>query len=173
MTTVDFEIRPLASDDALGLATVHASSWKTTYRGIVQQSYLDKISIEQRLPGAERRANAPNMNCFVAANLKTQQIVGFVDVGVCREKNIDADGEVYALYLLQEFQGKGLGRLLFEKGVEILKGQGLRRMMVSVLQENHSSRRFYEKMGGKYIGSDHVDLDAVRYPTATYLWELA
>lgn len=90
--------------------------------------------------------------------------------GPCREKNIDADFELYAIYLYKEFQGQGLGKLLFEKGYQAFKEMKYKKMMVSVLEENKPSRLFYEKMGGQLDRPDHVDLGGKLYLTTIYIW---
>jgi D-alanyl-D-alanine dipeptidase len=167
-----FQIRKSQSKDAEAAARVHTASWKTTYRGIVQQAFLDGLSVESRLASAQRRVSNPDGNCYVAIEEDSNQLMGFVEVGPCREKNVDADGEMYAIYLYEEFQGLGAGTLLFDAGVTALKEKGFSRMMVSVLESNETSRRFYEARGGNWIGADHVDIEGRRYPTSTYLWQL-
>lgn len=34
--------------DAPGIAKVHVDSWRSTYKGIIPQSFLDGLSYEQR-----------------------------------------------------------------------------------------------------------------------------
>jgi hypothetical protein len=42
------EIRRAVADDARGIAQVHVKSWQAAYRGLLPQSYLDALSVEQR-----------------------------------------------------------------------------------------------------------------------------
>jgi ribosomal-protein-alanine N-acetyltransferase len=167
----DFLVRLATLEDAKDIGAIHAASWKTTYKGIVHQSFLDSINAETRVAGAIKKINRSDLDCLVLidSNGKT---IGFADVGPCREKKIDADGELYAIYLLKEAQGQGGGRALFEAAVRAAKDRGFQKMTVSVLEDNSSSRRFYEKMGATLIGSDRVDIEERRYPTSTYIWEL-
>lgn len=167
-----FNIRIATVDDALARAQVHTVSWKSTYEGIIDQTYLDSLTVEQRIPGAKNRALNPTLHCFVAVEFETNRIVGFADFGPCREKNSDADCELYAIYILEEFQGFQAGRLLFEKGLDKMKDLNYKKMMISVLENNHSARSFYEKLGGHFDGTDFVDIQDIRYPTVTYIWVL-
>lgn len=41
-------IRRAIISDAPGIAKVHVDSWRTTYKGIIPQSFLDGLSYEQR-----------------------------------------------------------------------------------------------------------------------------
>jgi L-amino acid N-acyltransferase YncA len=168
--TKDFLVRPATFEDAPRIGLVQTLSWKTTYKGIVHQSFLDSLEVEPRVESAKKRFHNPQLFDFVLVDLKTQNVVGFAVIGPCREKNVDADSELYAIYILHEYQGQGGGKLLFEAGLQTIRELNYKKMMVSVLNDNLSSRTFYEKMGGQYIGQDHVDLDNQRYVTATYLW---
>lgn len=172
MNSEQFYVREAALEDALSIGTVQTITWKTTYVGIVHQSFLDNLKPEPRIASAEKRFHNPVLKDFVLVEEKSKQVIGFVLVGPNREKNVDADGELYAIYLLKEFQGLGGGKLLFRKAVQAIREMNFKKMMVSVLEDNLSSRKFYESMGGQYIGSDHVDLEEHRYKTSTYLWNL-
>lgn len=166
-----FSVRPAHLDDAEAIGILHTQTWKTTYQGIVHQSFLDALESQPRIAGATRLIQNPEIDVFVLIENQSNTVVGFATLGRCREKNVDADGELYAIYILQEHQNFGGGKLLFEAG--LLKAQEkYKKMMVSVLERNMSSRKFYERLGGKCIGSDHVDLGNHRYPTSTYLWIL-
>lgn len=99
-------------------------------------------------------------------------VIGFACFGKNREPKVDADSELQAIYLLQEYQGLGVGKMLFDFGIRELKDNLKKRMMVSVFEANKAARDFYERQGGRLIGSDHVDLAGVRYPTSTYIWNL-
>ncbi|MGQ0517539.1 GNAT family N-acetyltransferase, partial [Bacillus sp. D-CC] len=50
---------------------------------------------------------------FVAETLDGT-IIGFIDGGVERTGTYNCDGELYAIYLLQEYQGMKIGQKLFQ-----------------------------------------------------------
>lgn len=165
-----FEVSGATIENAEDIAKINVESWKTTYRGIVTDIFLDGLSYQNRLPGIQKSIQRPEVKVFVAIEKESNQKVGFSMYGPCREKNIDADFELYAIYLYEEFQGFGAGKLLFDEGYKVFKAMNYNKMMVSVLAENKPSRLFYEKMGGQAAKPDHVDLGDQRYPTATYVW---
>lgn len=168
----NFTTRTAKPEDAEAIGTIHTESWKTTYTGIVHQSFLDSIDLKKRILGAENRIKNPDTECLVLVDTIRHKVIGFADVGPCREKNVDADGELYAIYLFQDYQNLGGGKILFNACLSVAQVKGYSKLMVSVLEQNTSSRKFYEKMGGAYIGADHVDIEQHRYPTSTYLWHL-
>ncbi|MES2803299.1 MAG: GNAT family N-acetyltransferase [Bdellovibrionota bacterium] len=172
MNAPNFSVRLATIDDAIAIGTVQTLTWKTTYKAIVHQSFLDNLEAAPRITSAEKRVQNPALTDFVLVENETQKVVGFVCVGPNREKNVDADGEMYAIYILDEYHGRGGGKLLYQAAVNEILKMNFKKMMVSVFEDNISSRKFYEALGGQYIGSDHVDIEGHRYKTSTYLWSL-
>jgi ribosomal protein S18 acetylase RimI-like enzyme len=166
----NYLIRRAVLSDAEGIAKVHVSSWQTSYREILDKAYLNSLSVDEWKKRSIRRLENEYVDTAVAVRQSDNEIVGFVSVGASQEKNLmDVEGEIYALYLLESEQGKGLGRKLFDFGVHDLKSKKFKTLFVSVLQGNPSAQ-FYENMGGKLIGTDRFELLGKVYPTATYFW---
>lgn len=172
LNSSNFLIRKAKSDDASSVAFINAQSWQTTYHGIVDQDFLKTITPEQQLPRAKRLVESTDLNCIVAENNLTKEIVGFACFGKNREPKVDADCELQAIYLLETYQKLGLGKMLFEYGVKDLKEKSKQRMTVSVFEANKAARSFYERQGGIQIENDHVDLAGTRHITSTYIWNL-
>ncbi|MFK4429194.1 hypothetical protein ABH962_000543 [Bacillus sp. RC54] len=45
---MEIHIRRAIKDDIRGIAKVHVDSWKTTYKGIFADEFLENITYEQR-----------------------------------------------------------------------------------------------------------------------------
>jgi L-amino acid N-acyltransferase YncA len=135
----NYLIRKAVPSDAAGIANVHINSWKTTYKDIISDDYLDSLSVEDRTV----RWNdilAGSHQTYVC-ELKSGQVAGFVSVG--KERNKQYEGELYAIYLLKENQRNGLGSALFKIAMTALKSQGYSNMLVWVLKENPSKYFYY------------------------------
>ncbi|MHC8522911.1 GNAT family N-acetyltransferase [Rossellomorea sp. H39__3] len=65
-------------------------------------------------------------------------VVGFASVG--RERSGEYEGELYAIYLLREYQGRGIGRELFSRSISSLKALGFQDMFIWVLRRIHPKR---------------------------------
>lgn len=76
------------------------------------------------------------------------KIYGFMSFGMERDNKQAEDGELYAVYLLEEIQGQGWGRQLFKRMVDILKAKGFSTLLVWVLDGNPAIQ-FYRAMGGE------------------------
>jgi len=62
-------------------------------------------------------------------------------------KDQNYDCEMYAFYILKEYQRQGLGTRLFYKMLQFLKTFEYKSLIIWVLKENPACL-FYEKMGG-------------------------
>jgi GNAT superfamily N-acetyltransferase len=80
-------------------------------------------------------------------------------------------GEVYRMYLEHHARRHGLGREMFEQVTAWLRGQGLRSLIIWVLDNNHHARRFYEAMGGQ--AGQRVASSVSGFPVVelAYVWE--
>ncbi|MCP1495113.1 L-amino acid N-acyltransferase YncA [Peribacillus frigoritolerans] len=161
-------IRKAVLTDAKGIAKVHVDSWKTTYANIIPDEYLNNLAYE----GREQlwKGNIPNSDVFVAEN-EEGKIVGFSSGGKERSgKYPDYTGELYAIYILKEYQGNGLGKLLVKPIIEELQQKNFFSMIVLVLEDN-SFRLFYETLGGEKIDTIEVNISGKKLNELVYGWD--
>ncbi|CAM3162108.1 GNAT family N-acetyltransferase [Filibacter tadaridae] len=160
-------IRKATTEDAKGIANVHVNSWRTTYKGIVPDAFLESLSYEKReqiwLQGIKE-------NHVYIAEDENGQVVGFSTGGKERTGNYEAyTGELYAIYLLEEYQSKGIGRLLVQSIVDDLKEKGLNSMLIWAMEENPACR-FYEALGGKKIDTEEIEIAGKKLSEVAYGW---
>ena len=107
-------IKPMETDEEIkGKAFVHWKCWQVTYPGLVSQAYLDKFTLEK----SEERAFQWRDNILVAK--VGDRVIGFVGYGNHGPEEPDM-GEVFALYVLPEYHGTGVGRQLMDAALEAL-----------------------------------------------------
>ena len=81
--------------------------------------------------------------------MRTGRVIGFSTGGKERTGKYEMyTGELYAIYLLEEYQGKGMGRLLVQSVVDDLKEKEFNSMLIWALEENPACR-FYEAIRWK------------------------
>ena len=78
-------------------------------------------------------------------------------------------GEIYTLYVLKNFQRRGIGKNLVSALVKQFNRSGIYSMLVRVLKLN-PYRRFYIKMNGTYLKTEHQQLSGERLEVAVYGW---
>lgn len=163
-------IREATAADAPGIARVHVESWRTTYRGIVPEDVLANLSVEQREQHwAERLGNADRPECVYVAADTAGAVVGFASGGPEREGDAVYTGELYAIYLLAEQQGKGIGRRLAREVAERLVVAGHEAMLVWVLAANPACR-FYAALGGVPVREKQIAIGDRSLTEVAYGW---
>ena len=142
---MDIFIKPMETEDEIrGKAYVHWKSWQESYRGIVDQGYLDRMTVSR----CEEMASRYPENTLVAKD--GARVIGFACAGAVNGE-IDA-GEVYALYVLEEYQHQGIGYALMREALSLLKG--CRVVYLWAFKENAKAIRFYERVGFRQDGTE-------------------
>lgn len=162
-------IRSAIFDDAAAIAHVHVEAWRTAYREIMPAAFLDSLSEKERRDAWHEllTKDAPEEFNIVAES--DGSIVGFARGGPERTSDPDFAGELYGIYLLEEFRGRGIGRALFQTSAERLITLGMDSMKVWVLRDN-PSRAFYERLGGVLVGEGTHTIGEMQMPQVAYGW---
>src|SRR6266700_3343686 len=106
-------IRRAIPEDAAQIAAVHDSAWREAYRGLIPGRELERM-IARRGPDWWLRAIVQGSRLLVLSLGGT--IGGYVSYGRNRARGMDFAGEIFELYLAQQYQGLGFGARLFEVG---------------------------------------------------------
>lgn len=145
-------IRAATIDDAQEIARVHVASWRTTYVGQMPQTVLDDLSVPQRHIMWARQLEDPSQRILVAE--RDGEVVGFASVGPSRDEDRSPrTAEMFTIYLTEENKGNGIGTALWARSLEILTELGYSEVTLWVLDSNERARRFYERMGLEFDGT--------------------
>ena len=158
--------------DAGPIARVHVDSWRTTYPGIVPVEYLAGLSYRNResIWADILSSGRPAESNFVAET-DCGEIVGFAGGGPEREGNPTYRGELYAVYLLEQYRGAGVGRRLVSAVARQLAVDGFCSMLVWVLEDNRPACTFYEALGGTEVGRQTVTIGGADLWEVAYGWD--
>lgn len=134
------------------ISRIHATSWKTAYRGMIPQAYLDTLPETYWVEAFATWFGSGKLRGLIAWEGETP--VGCISFGQpvsvpdAALKQLSAGcGEVRALYLLPEYMGKGYGARLLHAAEIALRMQGYENCCLYTLEENTKARAFYEKHG--------------------------
>jgi ribosomal protein S18 acetylase RimI-like enzyme len=163
-------VRPATSEDIPGIARVHVDAWRSTYRGIIPQAFLDGLSYRDREALWRRvfSGSAGEHGVFVA-DAGPAGIVGFADGARGRTQDTAYEGELLAIYLLEDFQRRGLGRELTLQLVEWFVDHGIRSMLLWVLADNPACH-FYEALGGTRLRAERIQIGGADLEEVAYGW---
>jgi ribosomal protein S18 acetylase RimI-like enzyme len=141
-----FVVFPAGPADAEDLARVHVQSWRETYKGLLSDAFLARMSE----PGFARRFRRDLSDPDGAVTLIAADrygAMGYASGGASRRK-VAGEAEVVLLYVLRANQGRGVGRELLVRTARALEDIGASSLMLSVLRDNLAARGFYEHLGG-------------------------
>ncbi|WP_440118921.1 N-acetyltransferase family protein [Paenibacillus sp. QZ-Y1] len=165
------QIRAAREGDAEAIAYVHTESWKTTYRGLIPDDFLDHLTTESRLSQWQQTIRSGERDqILVVAEQSDGKIVGFACGGREREGKLPYDSELYAIYLLREVQQKGIGQQLARYIVRYLHSLNMHSLIIWALERN-SACRFYEKMGGTPVQTKQIRIGGQELIEVAYGWE--
>lgn len=151
-------VRPAILADASSVAVVHVESWRSTYRGLVPDEYLDGLSVDRRRQIWEQLLAEESGDRGVLVLEDKGTVTGFCHFAPTRDDDAaPATGEITAIYLLASHWGRGGGSRLLGHAVEALTEAGFQRATLWVLDSNDRARRFYEKRGWHADGFIKVD----------------
>ncbi len=164
-------IRNIEEKDIPQVVDIQIDGWQTAYREIIDDEYLDSMNRESKI---EKRKKDYMNNGFIVAEYENN-IVGFCRYVDSNEFSSDIDNidcEMLALYVKPDLKRNGIGKKLFEYVINEFKKENKRNMILWCLKENESSKKFYEKMGGKIIKERFIKIGDKEYSEVGFLYDL-
>lgn len=168
-------IRKATQDDIPAIAALHIGGWKAAYGGMIDQGYLDSLSVEARTKDWQNWMAAGESDTLIAE--KDGVAVGFITTGRTKTPPPGSSpirplysAEVYALYLDPSVWRQGVGTALLKQAATDLKAQKHSSLCLWVLDGNARAKSFYEKMGGQKVGSKVVEIGPNKVKEACYGW---
>ena len=160
-------IRRAGIEDAPSIARVQVESWKTTYAGIVPDSYLASLSAQSRTHNWREQLSREAATILVAED--EMGVFGFVCGGKLRDPIDGYDGELYAIYLLEEKQKRGVGKALTRQLASALYERGFRSLIVWVLARNPAVE-FYRHLGAQNVSTKQIEIGGVQLTELAFGW---
>ena len=167
---MNITIRNAKLEDAPMLGHIQVMSWRSAFRNIASDEYLDRRVSEKNQAGDWQEILAvPEQVVFVAA--KENQLIGYAWAHKEEEESIPWDSELISMHILPDYKRQGIGRKLFTAVASQLKEQGCKSVYLWVLEDNSPSRRFYEALGGELSGTHQIELGDRTLTEVAYGWK--
>jgi GNAT superfamily N-acetyltransferase len=141
------EIRPAQPRDADAVAELHAASWRSAYRGMFTDAYLDGDVIEERrLQWTKHLVTEPRLDQGVFVAMENGACVGFLCIFLEAEPGWGP--LLDNLHVRPDLKDRGIGQQLIAAGLAWMGIQGtFDRWHLWVLEDNALTRRVYEHLG--------------------------
>jgi len=157
--TTAVELRLAGLNDIPAIVAVQARSWQASYRGLVDDSYLDNLPLLDWIESWRGHffGAAGQTACVLAE--AGGRVVGFASAGAPGEPDglPSGTGELHTIYIDAAYQGVGLGRRLLGWALDHLRSGGYRVAVLWVLEGNQRGIGFYEAAGWSADGARATD----------------
>lgn len=164
-------IRNIKREDIFDVVDIQINGWKTAYKGIVDDEYLQAMSREERI---KKREQDYMQNGFIVAE-SNKKVIGFcryIDNNSFSKDIQEADCELLALYVEPNLKYSGIGTKLFQYVTQEFKNRGREKMILWCLKDNEASKKFYTKMGGKIIKEREISIGENDYKEICFLYSI-
>jgi hypothetical protein len=154
-------IRPARPGDAAAIAALHTASWRSAYRGILPDAFLDGPIEANRRAVWEARLPA-----LAAGDVVLLAPDGFAAAFA----QDDGDALLDNLHVVPGVRGAGLGAALLHAVASALLAGGSRAMHLWVFDANPRARKFYARHGAVETGRRLEHLAGIEVPETRLAW---
>ena len=154
---MSYIIRLANENDCKELSELKHQVWTETYRGIYSDDKIDNFNYLKNEKSFFDLINNKSIDLYIVED--QNRIVGYMSCGTPLRPYKDYKQDVGLLYLLKEYQKKGIGKDLFNIACKSIKENGYKKFFISCNKYNTPAQAFYKKMGGivDYIDDDNID----------------
>lgn len=142
------EYRTAGPSDCEAVASLHAQSWRESYRGSFTDDFLDGDLVGERTRAWRERLDRPARNQLVQLAVEGDSLAGFVCVYGAHDPQWGSF--VDNLHVAAAYKRRGVGSsLMRQAGAWLAERYPDRGAYLLVLEVNAPARRFYERLGGR------------------------
>lgn len=166
---MSYIIRLAKEEDCNELSKLKHDVWNETYRGIYDDNKIDNFDYEKNSKKFLNIINNFDIELYVVED--SERLVGYMDCGIPIRPYKDYNQEIGLLYLLKEYQRKGIGKELFNIAFNRIKENGYNEFFICCNKYNINAQEFYKKMGGIIDETDEDNNDK-SIPQIYYIYKI-
>jgi len=154
-------VRAAAATDAPAIARVRIDAWRSTYRGMIPDAYLDGMSVDESESHWRRILQAAPGRFSVFVAVEGEAVVGFAAGHMLEPPKLGCDAELSAIYLRADRRRTGIGRRLAGTVAAAQRGHGATALLTWVIAGNRPARAFYEALGAELLVEQPFQWDGI------------
>lgn len=160
-------IRPAKINDIEKIAELYLTNWRTTYAGILSQSFLDGLTAEKMKAKWGKYITVPDQNVLAAYD--DEVFVGFA----ASRPDDEISGCIYleSLHVSKQARGKGVGSKLTAEIAGMASENGYDRMSICIVKGNDNARNLYIKLGAKHYKDFTDDFGGTLSNSEKLIWD--
>jgi GNAT superfamily N-acetyltransferase len=126
---------------------VRTRTWQIAYAHVFPAEALEAMTPEPWVERWQALLASPRPQAHVLVGEHNSEVVGFAHIGPTQDERLQGLGELFAIYVLPEAWGLGVGQALMAETLNRLRLDGFEGAILWVLEDNPRTRRFYELAG--------------------------
>lgn len=142
-------IKKVLPDEVIALQKIGRQTFKETFEAGNTEENLTKY-LEEGFSSEKLLGELTDQNSEFHFALHEDVVIGYLKLNFGNsqtELKDDKSVEIERIYVLQEYQGKKVGQLLYEKALQIANAYKADYMWLGVWEENPRAIQFYKKNG--------------------------
>jgi len=164
-------LRDATEHDAAAIAHLHAESWRSAYRGMLSDDYLDNRAHSERAAlWKERFAQRASKPFFAVVAEADAQLTGFACVFT--QDHPTFGSFLDNLHVTPQSTGQGIGsQLLDEVARRLIAERTPNGLYLWVIENNSRARKFYSKAGAAEVETVVMPMpDGAQLPEVRCYW---
>ena len=134
-------------------------NWKNVYTGIVNPLLLSKDGCAERMRQLKLEFVTHRLLEYVWE--EDDRVSAMLSIGDTADTDLAEVFEIWRIYVVAQFQKKGIGKSLFDFVQQKAKKQGYKRIVIWAFKDNHRTISFYQKNGycidkEEYLGEPYL-----------------
>jgi len=136
------KVRMAGAGDIDRISFVLAASWKTAYRGIIADDYLDSLKNDRWVDFLTEKLRDNAVFSMILQD--NEEIIG---ASVLAESEKEGQVHLVSIYLLPDKIGHGFGHVFYTGIENEMRKRGFAKCVLDVLEQNKRAITFYETHG--------------------------
>lgn len=146
-------IRSLSTSEMNIVQDLAHATWPDTFKEILSEDQIKyMLDWMYNLDTLEKQLNEGHLFFVYSENEKP---LGFIGIELNSPKNNYL--KIHKLYVLPQTQGKGIGKKLIDKAIEIAAGIGMETIRLNVNRFNNAVS-FYQHLGFQIVFEENIDI---------------
>lgn len=134
--------------DAEEIANIKIENWRKTYLNIFTDEYLNNLNLDNEIE--KYKNNFENRNIIIYE--KNKNVIAYCYYGRRKAMRLkEYTGEVFALYVKNDCQDRGVGTALLQEAIRDLSKTN-KKIILWCAKENYRAIKFYKNNGLKMLG---------------------
>lgn len=147
-------ILPLTTFDARTISTLAETIWRHHYADIISPGQIDYMLIQRYQPELIKE-QLSNPGIWWKKLVLDEAIIGF---SCCMRTNKPNELKIDKLYIHCDHHRKGYGAMMMADAIEIMRGNNLHSLILTVNKHNQTAILAYQQYGFEITGDSMVDI---------------